>query len=81
LAKIVKFYKDGCTPCAMVDNMLKNSGVEYESIHAFDNPEKSVEFGITSVPTTFLLDDEGNVIQKLVGYNPDELQQMIDKLK
>ena len=36
---------------------------------------------VRSVPTLMLLDNEGNEIKRIVGYNPQEIDQLIEELK
>ncbi len=79
--KIIKFEKDGCVPCQMVQNLLDEKGIEVEKINAFERPELSAQFDISSVPTTILLDDNGNEIQRSIGFKPDELEEIISKLQ
>ncbi|MGG0308223.1 HNH endonuclease [Priestia megaterium] len=78
--ELIKFYKDGCNPCTMVDNFLKDAGVEYKSIHVFENPEIAGEYDLASVPVTILLDDQGNEVKRSYGFNPPELEEMAAQL-
>lgn len=78
--KLIKLYQPNCRPCAFVDNFLKDTGVEYESINVVENTEKAVEFGIMATPVTILLDDQGNEVKRSSGFNPAELEELISKL-
>jgi glutaredoxin len=81
--KIIKFYNDGCKYCVMVDNYLGDKGVEVESIHVFNEPEKASKYDVGSVPTTFLIEGEtidGKVIDSSIGFNPPELERLIEQL-
>jgi thioredoxin 1 len=79
--KILKFEKENCPACQMVENFLQENNVQAEKVNPFENPELAVKYKITSVPVTFLLDDNENVVDKIVGFKPDKLEQMIEKLK
>jgi thioredoxin 1 len=79
--KILKFEKENCSACQMVENFLQENNVQAEKVNPFENPELAVKYKITSVPVTFLLDDNENVVDKIVGFKPDKLEQMIEKLK
>lgn len=78
--KIIKFYKDGCVPCKMVESFFDEKNVEVENVIPFDNPELSVKYGVMSVPVTVLVDDEGNIIKKSTGFNEDELTEILSLL-
>ncbi len=78
--KLIKFEKANCVPCQMVQNYLDDKGVEVEKVNPFDNPDKAVEYNISSVPVTILLDDNGNEVVRSNGFKPDELENLISQL-
>jgi thioredoxin 1 len=80
LPKLLKFEKENCPACTMVENVLNEQGVIAEKVNPFENPKLAVKFEISSVPVTILIDEEGNEIQRSRGFNPDELQELISKL-
>lgn len=80
MKKLIKFEKDNCKPCEFVTQYLNDKGVEFEAINAYDNPMKASKMKVRSVPTLMLLDDEGNEIRRIVGYNPQEIDQLIEEL-
>jgi thioredoxin 1 len=80
MAKLIKFEKENCPACTMVENFLSDQNVKAEKINPFDNPKLAAQFMISSVPVTILLDDEGNEIQRSRGFNPAELESIIAKL-
>ena len=80
MTKLIKFEKQGCVPCTMVQNFLEDKGVEVKKVDAFEQPELSVQYDIGSVPTIILLDDEGNEIQRSIGFKPNELEDIVSKL-
>jgi thioredoxin 1 len=97
--KILKFEKDNCSACQMVDNFLQTNNVETVKVinsegvnpldesnlavkvNPFDFPNLAAQFGISSVPVIILLDNEGNEIQRSIGFKPNELQEIISKLQ
>lgn len=81
MKKLIKFEKDNCKPCEMVSDYLSSKNVEFEAINAYDNPMKASKMKVRSVPTLMLLDNEGNEIKRIVGYNPQEIDQLIEELK
>jgi thioredoxin 1 len=78
--KLIKFEKENCAACLMVQNFLDTNDVSVEKINPFENPKLAANFMISSVPVTILLDDEGNELQRSRGFNPDELESIISKL-
>lgn len=81
MKKLIKFEKDNCKPCEMVSKYLNSKNVEFEAINAYDNPMRASKMKVRSVPTLMLLDNEGNEIKRIVGYNPQEIDQLIEELK
>ena len=81
MKKLIKFEKENCKPCEFVTQYLNDKGVEFEAINAYDNPMKASKMKVRSVPTLMLLDNEGNEIRRIVGYNPQEIDQLIEELK
>lgn len=79
MKRILKFEKEDCNPCVMVSDFLYRNNILFDKINPFNQPETAIRYKIRSVPTTLLL-DEDEVLLKVVGYKPDELQNMIDAL-
>ncbi|PKR83553.1 thioredoxin family protein [Heyndrickxia camelliae] len=78
--KLLKLYQPSCTPCQFVENFLQDQGVEYESINVQEEPDIAFQFGVMSTPVTILVDDEGKEVQRVVGFKPDEIEEVINKL-
>lgn len=78
--RIIKFEKDGCVPCQMVQNILNDKRVEVEKVNPFDSPELAVKYNVSSVPITILVDSNGNEVQRSIGFNPSELEELLSKL-
>ena len=76
MKKIIKFEKDNCNPCAMVSDLLDKSGVTYEKINPFNNPEMAMKYKVRTVPTTILLESNQEV-KRSVGFNIEELKEII----
>lgn len=82
MSKIIKFEKENCPNCVMVDNYLSDKGVEVVYINIMDaDPELCVKYEIHSVPVTILLDDNGEEVERSIGFNPPQLESLINKLK
>jgi thioredoxin 1 len=80
MSKLLKFEKDNCVGCAMVEGYLESKGIKAEKINPFDNPELTTKYNISSVPVTILLDDEGNEVKRVIGFKPAELEDIINSL-
>jgi SPBc2 prophage-derived thioredoxin-like protein yosR len=76
MKKLIKFEKADCNPCVMVSDLLDKSGVEYEKINPFNNPELAMKYKVRTVPTTILLDQDEE-IKRTIGFNPEELKELI----
>ena len=61
MRKLIKFEKADCNPCVMVSDLLDKSGVEYEKVNPFNNPELAMKYKVRTVPTTILLDQDEEI--------------------
>ncbi len=76
MARIIKFEKNDCAPCAQVSAYLDNKGISYETVNPFDEPGLAVRFKIRTVPTLIVLEDE-EVKFRVIGFKPEEIEQAI----
>ena len=76
MKKLIKFEKADCNPCMMVSDLLDKSGVEYEKVNPFNNPELAMKYKVRTVPTTILVDQDEE-IRRTIGFNPEELKEII----
>jgi len=61
-----------------VRNFVKSIDIPYPIIITPD--EVARKYAITGLPTTFLIDREGKVREKMVGFNTTIAQQMVSKV-
>lgn len=70
--KILRFTAKWCQPCKGLD-MLLNS-MEYkatiEKIDIDEDEKTPIEYGVRNVPTLIKIDENGNVVDRLVGLPP-----------
>lgn len=78
--KLLKFEKENCPACTMVENFLQDNKVCAEKVNPFENPKLAVQYKISSVPVTILLDEVGGEVKRSVGFKPDELENIITAL-
>ena len=81
--KVLKFYADWCGPCKAMTQIIKNAGdkitIPIEEINIDEEMMTSVEYGIRSVPTMILLDDNNAEVKRQVGTMNES--QLLDFLK
>jgi thioredoxin 1 len=65
----------------MVENFLTNQGIETEKINPFDNPNLAALYDIASVPVTILINEQGEEVQRSIGFKPSELEEIINLSK
>ncbi|GKT61519.1 thioredoxin [Colletotrichum tofieldiae] len=82
---IVDAFATWCGPCKAIAPVLvnlsneeKNSKVHFIKIDVDEVPDVSQELGIRAMPT-FLIFQNGEKAQEIVGANPTALKQAIEK--
>lgn len=80
--KLIKFEKDHCSKCTMVQNFLDDKGVKAEKIDVenYSDIDFISKYVDMSLPVVVLLDENGNLIKKSVGFEPQELEEIISQL-
>lgn len=79
--KLLKFEKKGCGPCKMVQTYLEDKGIEVTNIDAFEIPKTTAMYDVGSVPTLVLVDEEDKELGRSVGFNPEEMDTLIEKMR
>lgn len=49
-AKLIKFGRKGCAPCADLDQALKALNIEHIAMDVEETPSAAAQYGIMSVP-------------------------------
>ncbi len=70
--KVLDFYADWCGPCQMMKPILEevekeHPEVEFEAINVDENQELAEKYGVMSIPTLIVVDDEDKIRETLVG--------------
>ena len=69
--KLLKFYAEWCGPCKMQTMIIKGAEdkitIPVEEIDIDNDLMTAVNFGVRSVPTMVLVDDERKEIKRKVG--------------
>jgi thiol-disulfide isomerase/thioredoxin len=86
----VDFFATWCGPCKMLQadvleterfKDLASKKLVLLRIDVDAQPEVSAQFGITAMPTQMVLDSQGNVLNKIVGYGgPDMFYSFLNPL-
>lgn len=67
MKNILKFGKPGCSPCQVVDELLKREGIKYTDINGVDNPALCLEYGVRSFPQILVLNEANEVQDRIIG--------------
>lgn len=74
--KLLKFYAEWCGPCKMQTMIIKGAEdkitIPVEEIDIDNDLMTAVNFGVRSVPTMVLVDDERKEIKRKVGVMKEE---------
>lgn len=76
-AQVLNFYADWCAPCRQVKPIIDEAKqkygdkVEFVVLNADDLANKSLmaKYQVKSIPTICFIDDQGKLVDKLVGFN------------
>ena len=73
---LIDFWADWCGPCKMMNPVLEElsseTGLLIGKLNVDENPEKSQEYSVQSIPTMVLFVD-GNPVHTVVGAKPKHM--------
>lgn len=72
MPELLQFSTPSCGQCPQQAEILqslaaKRSDVEFETVDATEATAEANKYGVRSVPSTIVLDDDGNVVSKFDG--------------
>ena len=81
--KVLKFYATWCAPCKglsmIVDGIKDQVDISFEDVDIQEQLELAAKYGIRSVPTMVIVDDDGVEIKRQSGMlNEEQLLAFID---
>lgn len=65
----------------MVSNYLEQADIQFETVDVTQEPEVASRFGVMGVPVTILLNDQGEEVNRSVGFMPNELDELLKELR
>lgn len=85
MAKVtfLDFWAPWCGPCKITTPIVEElekefPDVEFEKINVDDNPAKSSQFGVMSIPTFVVLKDGKEVARKVGAMPKAELKKLLE---
>jgi len=75
MKKVIRFTASWCQPCKMLANIIEeiDTNIPIEVVDIDAHQDVAIEFGIRGVPTLVKIDENGNVMGRLVGLNTKNL--------
>ena len=69
--KLLKFYAPWCAPCKGLSMVIAAAQdkitLPIEEVNIDEDIDTAVKYGVRSVPTLVVIDDQGNTVKKNVG--------------
>lgn len=83
---VIDFSATWCGPCKMISplyhqmsEMDQFSNIIFLKIDVDESPDTAAQYNVSAMPT-FLFIKQGQVVDKLMGANPDKLKEMLEEL-
>lgn len=75
---LIDFYADWCGPCIAMKPTLEivekefSDKITVKKVNVDENVEEATKYGIVSIPTFIVLDEDGKIIAKRLGAVPKD---------
>lgn len=77
--KLLVLTQNNCRYCGLAKQYLDGQGVEYDTVNMSEQPDYQEKYDVMGAPTILLLEDD-EVIAKTTGFNPGDLDTLIEQL-
>lgn len=72
MTRLIQFSTPSCGQCPQQKAILQQVAadrpdIDFKTIDATESPDEANKYGVRSVPSTIVLDDEGTVVSKFDG--------------
>jgi glutaredoxin len=81
--RLLKFEKKNCPKCDMVQNFVNDQDVTFDEkvdVEVSSDLDFISKYVSMSLPVVVLLDDNGEIVKKSEGFNPAELEEIVELL-
>jgi thioredoxin 1 len=82
MKKIIRFTASWCMPCQAMAKQLETLDIKIpiDVVDIDVHPEIAVEYGIRSVPTLVMVEENNTILKRITGVKPPaELKEWIEK--
>lgn len=85
IKKVIKFSASWCSPCKQLAPKFKEIVEKYKETTSFkeidinDVEDVTEKYNIRTIPTVLFLDAEDNVINKVIGNKPAEIEKILEE--